>query len=193
MLLEQKACLCFVLIFLFLREFILHVCCDVDDASNSRLTRSIVEFSGTSQEVLRAELGKTLGSEPVSLMIKKDRSVVKLRGTRGNGVSLPLFEGECHAPSSDSRDETEPQWTLWNTEKPTSCTGLSSAQKQNSPASGAPWPRYGLRPQTPIIGSRSHASHSVPLSPILQFYHGHRWRRFVHVEGKDDADRVKQC
>jgi len=59
----------------------------------------------------------------------QSRAMVKLRGTRENGVPLPLFEGERRAPSSDG---SELHWPLWNTEKPTSSTGLSSVQKQNS-------------------------------------------------------------
>jgi len=61
-----------------------------------------------------------------------------------------------------SRDsETELHWTLWNTEKPTSPTGLSSVQEQNSLklqgsfAPLTPWPggsrcHRGLRPRPPL-------------------------------------------
>jgi len=102
-------------------------------------------------------------------------------GTRGKGVPLPLFEGERRAPAlmggfrDTTRDsETEPHWTLWNTEKPTSSTGLNivfNFRGGPDPLSrgSAPGPRLGIRPQTPIKGSLSRARHSGPLGITLTY------------------------
>ena len=95
-----------------------------------------------------------------------------LRFSRGNAVPLARpWRMDLRDTTRDS--ETEPHWALWNTEKPTSSTGLSSVQKQSSlqlqglcPPDPLTRPPLGALPQTLIIGSCSPTRHSITLPPI---------------------------